>query len=135
MTTAARHAAYDLRDFMDGQASFYAGTANVVMQLGRPAVGYGVYESKVDSGNVMLVPRKRARTTLTYLAVALLGTDEERAHLRSEVNRQHVAVRSTPESPVEYNAFDPDLQLWVGACLAYGARDVYARLQDRKSVV
>ena len=32
---------------------------------------------------------------------------------------------STDESPVQYNAFDKDLQLWVAACLYKGAVDVY----------
>lgn len=32
---------------------------------------------------------------------------------------------STPESPVAYNAFDPQLQLWVGACPYKGAVDVH----------
>ncbi len=32
---------------------------------------------------------------------------------------------STPESPVAYNAFDPDLQLWIAACLYRGVEDVY----------
>ncbi len=125
---ARRTAPYDLRDLLDGQGPFFAGTANVIMQLGWPEVGYGVYESKVDDGNVMKVPRKRARTTITYLAVALLGTDEERRLFRQAVNRQHVQVRSTADSPVAYNAFDPELQLWVAACLAYGALDLRRRL-------
>jgi uncharacterized protein (DUF2236 family) len=30
-----------------------------------------------------------------------------------------------PDSPVEYNAFDPDLQLWVAACLYKGGVDFY----------
>ncbi|WP_448222861.1 oxygenase MpaB family protein [Gordonia iterans] len=55
-----------------------AGTANVIMQLSVPAVGYGVYESKVESGNVLKHPVKRTRTTLTYLAVAARGTPELR---------------------------------------------------------
>ncbi|THV08759.1 DUF2236 domain-containing protein, partial [Nocardioides caeni] len=119
---------FDMRDFLDGHAVFYAGTANVIMQLGWPAVGYGVHESTVDSGNIMKVPRKRLRTTVTYLAVALLGTDAERDHLRGEINRQHRHVRSTDQSPVKYNAFARDLQLWVGLCLAYGSRDFYEKL-------
>lgn len=119
---------FDPRDFIDGQAAFYAGTANVILQLGWPAVGYGVYESKVDDGNVMKVPRKRARTTVTYLAVSLLGRDDEREHMKNEIGRQHRQVRSTESSPVKYNAFSRDLQLWVGACLAYGARDFYEKL-------
>ncbi len=117
----------DLRDYIDGQAVFYAGTANSIMQLGWPAVGYGVMESRVDSGSVMKVPRKRARTTITYLAVAMLGTDAERAAYRTAVNRSHRQVYSTETSPVKYNAFSRDLQLWVAACLYYGSVDVHDR--------
>jgi uncharacterized protein (DUF2236 family) len=82
-----------------------------------PAVAYGVLESPVDSGNVYKHPFKRARTTGTYLAAATLGTDEDRALIRKEVDRVHALVRSTESSPVSYNAFDPRLQLWVAACL------------------
>jgi uncharacterized protein (DUF2236 family) len=91
--------------------------ANVIMQLAAPAVGYGVVESPVDSGNVYVHPFKRARTTGTYLAAATLGTDDDRALIRSEVDRVHALVRSNASSPVSYNAFDPKLQLWVAACL------------------
>jgi uncharacterized protein (DUF2236 family) len=129
--TETATAGLDLRDFVDGQAPFFAGTANVIMQLGWPAVGYGVYESKVDDGNVMLVPLKRARTTVTYLSVALLGTPAERAAYRRAVNRQHTQVHSDEHSPVAYDAFDPELQLWVAACLAYGARDFHERFHGR----
>jgi uncharacterized protein (DUF2236 family) len=118
----------DIRDFIDGQSVFYAGTANSIMQLGWPGVGYGVHESKVDDGSVMKVPRKRLRTTVTYLSVALMGNEAERAAYRSAVNGQHRQVRSGPDSPVKYNAFDRDLQLWVALCLYYGAADFYERL-------
>jgi uncharacterized protein (DUF2236 family) len=80
-------------------------------------VGYGVLESPVDSGNVYKHPFKRARTTGTYLAAAALGTDDDRALIRAEVDRVHSLVRSSESSPVRYNAFDPRLQLWVAACL------------------
>jgi uncharacterized protein (DUF2236 family) len=115
-------------DFIDGQSVFYAGTANSIMQLGWPGIGYGVYESTVDSGSVMRVPRKRLRTTVTYLSVALMGSEAERAAYRSAVNGQHRQVRSGLDSPVAYNAFDRNLQLWVAACLYYGAADFYDRL-------
>jgi len=91
--------------------------ANVIMQLAAPAVGYGVLESPVDSGNVYKHPFKRARTTGTYLAAATVGTDADRELIRAEVDRVHALVRSTPSSPMSYNAFDPRLQLWVAACL------------------
>jgi uncharacterized protein (DUF2236 family) len=101
------------------------GPANVIMQLARPEVGYGVAESRVESGRADLHPIKRARTTFTYLAVAIAGTEAQKAAFRRAVNRAHAEVYSTPDSPVEYNAFDPDLQLWVAACLYKGWVDFY----------
>ncbi len=98
-------------------------SANVVMQLGAPGVGHGVEESTVDSGIVLLHPWKRLRTTTSYITVALVGTDQDRAAYRKAVNGVHARVRSGPDSPVAYNAFDPALQLWVAACLYVGMRD------------
>ncbi|WP_107660905.1 oxygenase MpaB family protein [Nocardia suismassiliense] len=118
----------DITQFIDGIAGLLGGAANVIMQLSTRPVGYGVLESTVDSGNVMLHPVKRLRTTITYLAVAMLGTDAERADYRDAVNRSHRPVHSTASSPVRYNAFDPDLQLWVAACLYWGAQDTYTWL-------
>jgi uncharacterized protein (DUF2236 family) len=101
------------------------GPANVIMQLARPGVGYGVLESRVESGRIDLHPIKRARTTFTYLAVAMAGSEAQKTAFRRAVNRAHAEVYSTPDSPVQYNAFDPDLQLWVAACLYKGGIDFY----------
>ncbi|AVL99039.1 hypothetical protein C6V83_00795 [Gordonia iterans] len=111
-----------------------AGPANVIMQLALPAVGYGVYESKVDSGNLFRHPVKRTRTTLTYLAVAAMGSPELRKAYRHAVNKSHAHVRSTENSPVKYNAFDPALQLWVAACLYKGWEDVQRIYGDPDAV-
>jgi uncharacterized protein (DUF2236 family) len=113
-----------LDDTLMGMA-LLLGPANVIMQLARPGVGYGVMESRVESGRIDLHPIKRARTTFTYLAVAMAGTDVQKAAFRRAVNRAHAQVYSLPDSPVEYNAFDPDLQLWVAACLYKGGVDFY----------
>jgi uncharacterized protein (DUF2236 family) len=102
-----------------------AGAANVVMQLSRPGVGRGVVESRVESGRIDRHPIKRARTTFTYLAVAVNGTQEQQAAYRRAVNGAHAQVYSTEESPVSYNAFDPGLQMWVGACMYKGVMDIY----------
>lgn len=106
-------------------AGLLAAAANVVMQLGHPGVGHGVVESTVESGQLFGHPIKRARTTLTYLAVATRGTEEDRRRYRAAVDRAHAHVRSGPDSPVAYDAFDPDLQLWVAACLYKGVEDNY----------
>ncbi|MFJ1457838.1 oxygenase MpaB family protein [Nocardia sp. N2S4-5] len=118
-----------VRDHIDGIAAFLGGAANVIMQLSHPPVGYGVLESTVDSGKVTLHPLKRLRTTLTYLAVAWMGTDEDRAAYREAVNGSHRPVHSEPGAPLKYNAFDPKLQLWVAACLYWGVDDLYTRMR------
>ncbi|MEU4342159.1 oxygenase MpaB family protein [Nocardia sp. NPDC023852] len=119
---------FDIGQYIDGLAGFLGGTANVIMQLSAPPVGYGVVESTVASGKVMLHPIKRLRTTLTYLSVAMLGSDEERAAYRAAVEVSHRPVHSNASSPVHYNAFDPTLQLWVAACLYWGGKDLHERL-------
>ncbi len=109
--------------------SFAAGAANVIMQLSLPGVGYGVVESKVDSGNLLIHPWKRARTTFTYIAVAVIGNDDDKLLYREAVNSAHRNVQSTDQSPVRYNAFDRDLQMWVAACLFVGLEDTYQLLR------
>jgi uncharacterized protein (DUF2236 family) len=93
--------------------------------LARPGVGYGVVESPVKSGRADLHPFKRARTTFTYLAVVAMGSDAQKEAFRKAVDGAHREVRSTPESPVKYSGFDPDLQLWVAACLYKGSVDIF----------
>ena len=117
----------EIRAAISGVGLAAAG-ANVVMQLSQLPVGRGVAESRVESGRIDLHPLKRTRTTLAYLAIALLGTEAERAAMRTEVNRQHKHVHSRPGDPVAYDAFDPELQLWVAACLYVGVEDVHRAL-------
>jgi len=117
-----------LRRIMDGHVVVSAGLANVAMQLAWPEVGYGVVESRVESGSVTKHPFKRFRTTIGYLGVTLLGSHELRTAFREAINAQHRQVRSTPQSPVKYNAFNRDLQLWVASCIYYGFVDTATRI-------
>ena len=119
---------FDVKDLIDG-AALLASTANVVMQLARPGVGYGVLESTVESSQVMRHPLRRIRNTVTYLSVSFMGTPEERRIYRRQVNRSHASVHSAAGSPVSYSAFDPGLQLWVAACLYRGVIDTHALLR------
>ena len=112
---------------LDG-AAIMAGGANVIMQLALLPVGHGVADSRVESGALFKHPIKRARTTITYLAVALMGTPEEKLAYRSAVNQSHKDVHSRPGDKVEYNAFNADLQLWVAACLYWGIADTNKKL-------
>lgn len=112
-----------------GAFGLVAGNANVIMQLSRLPIGHGVARSTVQSGRVDRHPLKRLRTTASYLAIALLGSEAERLAMRREVNRAHAHVRSAPGYPVPYDAFDPQLQLWVAACLYKGTEDVLRRVR------
>ncbi|MFF0815901.1 oxygenase MpaB family protein [Rhodococcus sp. NPDC003318] len=122
----------DIREALDFW-SFAGAAANVAMQIGWPEVAYGVMESKVESGALMSHPWKRARTTTQYLAVAILGTEAERAAFREAVNGAHRQVRSDENSPVKYNAFNRDLQMWVAACLYIGFEDTHQLLHGQMS--
>jgi Uncharacterized protein conserved in bacteria len=101
------------------------GTANVIMQLSRPPVAYGVMDSPVTEGNLFTNPKRRARTTVSYLAVTMLGTADERAEMRRATNRSHARIRSAAGARPAYDAFDPELQKWVTACLYVGAENAY----------
>lgn len=113
---------------MDG-VSLLGGPANVILQLALAPVGYGVAESKVESGSILKRPLKRARTTFTYLSVAMMGTTEEKLAYRRAVNWAHAQVRSESGSKVQYNALDSNLQMWVAACLVWGFMDGYRLLR------
>ncbi|MPY77802.1 MAG: DUF2236 domain-containing protein [Actinophytocola sp.] len=106
-------------------AALLAGGANVIMQLARKPVGHGVMYSPVASGNIWEHPIKRTRTTLAYLMTAMRGTEGERRALRKQIDRVHAHVRSGPDAEMPYNALDPELQLWVAACLYRGVEDSY----------
>lgn len=117
---------------LDGIA-LLGGAANIILQLASLPVGHGVADSKVESGAIFKHPVKRARTTFTYLAVAMLGSSEEKRIYRKAVNRSHAQVRSDANSAVKYNAFDPRLQLWVAACLYWGYADAMRAFRGEMS--
>ncbi|MGV9409010.1 oxygenase MpaB family protein [Nocardia sp. NPDC003693] len=110
---------------------FAGAAANVAMQLSSPGVGRGVVESTVESGSLMVHPWKRLRTTASYLAVAILGTPEEKTEFREAVDVAHRQVRSAPGAKFKYNAFDPKLQMWVAASIYIGFEDSYQLLHGK----
>lgn len=128
-TNASReHVAPALRRLLLNGFALAPAGANVIMQLSQLGVGHGVAESRVASGSLYRHPLKRTRTTLGYVMLAVFGTNEERATLRHAVNVQHRQVRSNPNDAVQYDAFDPELQLWVAACMYRGVTQSVAFL-------
>ena len=110
----------------DTRASLLAAGERLVRARARQrSAAVDMAASRLESGRADRHPIKRARTTFTYLAVARRGTDAQKKAYSRAVSGSHAQVYSTPDSPVEYNAFDKDLQLWVAACLYKGGVDVY----------
>ncbi|MDH2413080.1 oxygenase MpaB family protein [Nocardioides sp. CER19] len=109
-----------LEDLVREQALMLGAGSTVCYQLARKGVGLGVAEHSTT----LTRPFDRLRTTLTYVDVMILGSDEERRAITRLVNRAHAPVRSEGR----YSAYDPDLQLWVAATLAHNAIFVYEKV-------
>lgn len=116
MTASAKKKVVRLAD-ISREAYIYLGAgATVLRQMANPGVGLGVAEHSIT----LLRPLDRLRSTMDYIYVVTLGTDDERRAIAQRVNRAHIPVRSA-----HYNAFDPQLQLWVAATLYKGAVELY----------
>lgn len=108
-----------MRDLLHEPALLLGSGSAVMLQLAEWGVGKGVAEHS----DTMERPLDRLRTTLTYVYVMGLGTDEERQAVAQMVNGAHVPVRGEG-----YSAFDPDLQLWVAATLAEVGKQMYEKV-------
>lgn len=113
-------AAFGIADYVGEQMLMLGAGSTVMYQLAMKAVGLGVAEHSTT----LQRPIDRLRTTLTYVYVMALGTEEERKAVAHAVNRMHATVRS----PGRYSAYDPELQLWVAATLVRNGEWLYERV-------
>ena len=109
----------ELSDLLNEPVVMLGAGSAVMYQLALWGVGKGVAEHSTT----MKRPTDRLRTTLSFIHVMVLGTDEERRAIARMVNRAHGTVKGEG-----YSAFDPDLQLWVASTLAEVARQMYEKL-------
>jgi uncharacterized protein (DUF2236 family) len=108
----------DLADFVGEVMLLLGAGSTVLLQLALPGVGHGV----ADHSTTLVRPLDRLRTTMTYVYAVTLGTPAERREIVRMVNKAHVPVRTE-----SYNAFDPELQLWVAATLYRNGATMYER--------
>lgn len=106
----------------------------LLLQLAEPAVGRGVHEHSTFVGR----PVNRLKGTLTYVYAVVYGTEEQVNAVRRKVNRAHVPVRrGDNDTSPGYNAYDPQLQLWVVATLYDTAvtiiEKIYGPLDDESA--
>jgi uncharacterized protein (DUF2236 family) len=113
------------RDVGSESVLIAGGGRAILLQLAHPAVGRGVAEHSDFDARVL----GRLDGTLSYVYAVFYGTPAERAWVRRLVNRAHVPVRGVADrSGPAYNAYDPELQLWVAATLYQSTVTVYERV-------
>lgn len=123
--TAVRTAEGPTLEDVIGDASFLAGAPRrFLMEIALTPVGLGV----ADHSRALRDPVGRFRNTTAYIYLVAFGTPNERRAVIRMVNRAHGPVRSAEGDAVAYNAFDPELQLWVAGCMYYGGRDMWQRM-------
>lgn len=104
----------------------------ILLQIANPAVGHGV----AAHSDFKRRPVDRVRSTMTYIYTVVYGTDEQLRTVQRRVNRAHGPVHSSREPGLDavvegFNAFDPQLQLWVAATLYDTTVTVYERIFGR----
>ncbi len=83
----------------------------LLLQIADPAIAEGV----ARHSEVGLEPVRRLTGTLEYLYVLAFGSEEEQRLIARQVGLAHRGVRG--DGNPQYDARDPDLQLWVSATL------------------
>ena len=97
-----------------GEAVLLAGGARaILLQIADPAVGLGVARHSDFGAD----PMRRLRNTLTYIYAIVYGTADDTARVTTMVDAAHRSVHGQGSGGEQYNAVDPQLQLWVAATL------------------
>ncbi|GGQ13067.1 uncharacterized protein (DUF2236 family) [Actinomadura coerulea] len=85
-----------------------AGGAASLLQTAHPKVAQGVYDHSYTADD----PLRRLRNTMGWLYAVQFGTREEAETFSALVTKGHAAVTGP-----DYEANDPELQVWVAATL------------------
>ncbi|MBB2969130.1 oxygenase MpaB family protein [Leifsonia aquatica] len=115
----------DLRTVAAEALPLVGGGRALLLQVAEPAVGQGVADHSDFAERAM----DRLHATMTFMCAAVFATPEEFAVVRRRVNRAHAPVRARAAgSAPAYNAYDPQLQLWVAATLYRTMMDLHERV-------
>jgi uncharacterized protein (DUF2236 family) len=96
----------------------FGGGRALLMQAAHPLVIAGARETGFYERN----PWKRLERTLFFTYTITFGSTEDAHRAADHINHVHETVRGIDSvTGKPYNAFDPDLLLWVHACLVDSA--------------
>ncbi|WP_030173440.1 oxygenase MpaB family protein [Spirillospora albida] len=100
-----------------------AGGAASLLQTAHPKVAQGVFDHSYTAED----PVRRLRNTMGWLYVVQFGTREEAETLSAFVTKGHDSITGP-----DYQANDPELQVWVAATLFAVATQFYQLLFRRR---
>ena len=88
-----------------------------------------------NHSNFAYRPIDRLRTTMSYVYTMAFGTPSEKRTIIGMVHRAHAPVEGVSDADakvgeVQYNANDPELQLWVAATLYAAGVDIYEKVRS-----
>jgi uncharacterized protein (DUF2236 family) len=96
----------------------FGGARALLMQAAHPLVIAGARKTGFYQRN----PWKRLQRTLALTYAITFGTEAEARAAADHINAVHRSVRGVDEvTRLPYDAFDPDLLLWVHGCLVESA--------------
>ncbi|MFF9565376.1 oxygenase MpaB family protein [Leifsonia sp. NPDC014704] len=120
-----RNRPVEVEDIVSEALTLAGGGRALLLQIAHPSVGQGVVEHSDFAERLM----DRFDGTMVYLTATMFGSEAELAAMRRIVNRAHAPVRGTIAADGSaYNAFDPELQLWVAATLYQTVMDLHRRV-------
>lgn len=111
-----RTPALGIRQIAPESVLVLAGGRAILLQVANPFVGHGVARHSDFAAR----PLGRLNGTLAYVYAVTCGSPIQRAAAVRRVALAHRPVHGPPtpaEAVPAYNAFDPELQLWVAATL------------------
>jgi uncharacterized protein (DUF2236 family) len=100
-----------------------AGGAASLLQTAHPKVAQGVYDHSYTAEN----PLRRLQNTMGWLYAVQFGTREEAERFSALVRKGHEQITGP-----DYEANDPELQVWVAATLFAVAAQFYQALFRRR---
>lgn len=100
-----------------------AGGAASLLQTAHPKVAQGVYDHSYTADN----PLRRLQNTMGWLYAVQFGTREEAERFSALVRKGHEQITGP-----DYEANDPELQVWVAATLFAVAAQFYQALFRRR---
>lgn len=120
-----RNRPVEVEDIVSEALTLAGGGRALLLQIAHPSVGRGVVEHSDFAERLM----DRFDGTMLYLTATMFGSEAELAAMRRIVNRAHAPVRGENSADGSaYNAFDPELQLWVAATLYQTVMDLHRRV-------